>query len=94
MRVLWTHNFDPEKQNSGVFVHTSARGIRASGVDLQLEYVGNLRSISQILRARKRIRDIAREFDIVHAQYGSACAFVIIYFWKISMSFFEKHASK
>jgi len=76
MRVLWTHNFDPEKQNSGVFVHTTAGGIRASGVDLQLEYVGNLRSIKQILRARKRIRNIAGKFDVVHAQYGSACAFV------------------
>ena len=76
MRVLWTHNFDPDKQNSGVFVHTTAKGVRASGIDLHLEYVGNLRSIPQILRARKRIRKMAPKFDIVHAQYGSACAFV------------------
>ncbi len=76
MRVLWTHNFDPDIQGSGVFVHTTARGIRARGIDLQLEYVGNLRSVSQILRARKRIREMAPDFDIVHAQYGSACAVV------------------
>lgn len=76
MRVLWTHNFDPDKQNSGVFVHTTARGVRARGVDLQLEYLGNLRSVPQIFRARKRIREMARRFDVVHAQYGSACALV------------------
>lgn len=76
MRVLWTHNFDPDTRNSGVFVHTTARGVRARGVDLQLEYLGNLRSVPQIFRARKRIRKMARRFDVVHAQYGSACALV------------------
>lgn len=76
MRVLWTHNFDPEIENSGVFMHTLAAGIRARGVDLQMKYLGNLRSVPQILRARKRIRKMARDFDIVHAQYGSACALV------------------
>ena len=76
MRVLWTHNFDPDIQNSGVFVHTTGRGIRARGVDLRLEYVGNLRSVPQVFRARKRIPKMAPEFDIVHAQYGSACAVV------------------
>lgn len=76
MRVLWTHNFDPSVQTSGVFMHTAARGLRACGIELHLEYVGNLRSISQILRARRRIRELARGFDIVHAQYGSACALV------------------
>lgn len=74
MRVLWTHNFDPSVATSGVFMHTAARGLRAQGVDLHLEYLGNLRSPAQILRARKRIRDMAKAFDLVHAQYGSACA--------------------
>ena len=76
MHVLWTHNFDPGIQNSGVFVHTLAKGVRARGVDLQLEYLGNLRSIPALLRARKRVRNMARDFDVVHAQYGSACAMV------------------
>jgi len=74
VRVLWTHNFDPCVQNSGVFVHTTAAGLRARGVDLELEYLGNLRSIPQLLRARRRVRRLARQFDVVHAQFGSACA--------------------
>ena len=76
MRVLWTHNFNPLKPNAGCFMHTSANGLRALGVDVQFEFLGNLRSPWNVLAARKRIRLRARDFDVVHAQYGSACAFV------------------
>lgn len=76
MRVLWTHNFDPRIPNSGVFVHKAAEGIRARGIDLRLEYLGNLRSIRQVLRARKHVRRLASQYDLVHAQFGSACALV------------------
>jgi glycosyltransferase involved in cell wall biosynthesis len=74
MRVLWTHNFEPRVANSGVFMHKAAEGMRARGVDLQLHYLGNLRSIPQLLRARGQVRRMAAEFDLVHAQFGSACA--------------------
>lgn len=76
MRVLWTHNFNPSNPNAGCFMHTSANGLRALGVDVQFEFLGNLRSPWNVLAARKRIRLCARDFDVVHAQYGSACAFV------------------
>jgi hypothetical protein len=76
MRVLWTHNFDPAVLGKGSFVHLAAGGIRERGIDLHLEYLGNLRSPLQIVRARKRVRRLAQEFDLVHAQFGSACAFV------------------
>ena len=76
MRVLWTHNFNPLKPNTGCFMHTSANGLRALGVDVQFEFLGNLRSPWNVLAARKRVRLRARDFDVVHAQYGSACAFV------------------
>ena len=74
LRVLWTHNFDPDKPNSQVYMNTAAAGVRARGVDLHLEYLGNLRSIPNVLRARRRVRELSKEFDLVHAQYGSACA--------------------
>lgn len=73
MRVLWTHNFDPSKPNSQVYMNTAAEGLRALGVDLTLEYLGNLRSLPNLMRARRHVRDLARGFDLVHAQYGSAC---------------------
>jgi len=74
MRVLWTHNFDPAIPNSGLFVHSMADAVRACGVDLQLEYLGNLRSVPRLLRARRHASRLALDFDLVHAQYGSACA--------------------
>ena len=74
MRVLWTHNFDPKDPSKGSFMHTTAEGLRARGVDLRLEYLGNLRSPMQVLRARTRVRQLASQFDLVHAQFGSACA--------------------
>ncbi len=57
-------------------MHTTAKGVRAQGVDLSLEYLGNLRSVAQLFQARKRVRQIAADYDVVHAQYGSACALV------------------
>lgn len=75
MSVLWTHNYDPATENSGVFMHTAAEGLRARGVDLDLLYLGNLRSSRTLLRARKTMRQLVGEYDLVHAQYGSACAF-------------------
>ena len=74
MRVLWTHNFNPEIMNSGVFMHITAEGVRKLGVDLTLLYIGNLRSIDGLLQARKNVRQLAGKYDLIHAQYGSACA--------------------
>jgi glycosyltransferase involved in cell wall biosynthesis len=74
MRVLWTHNFNPAAPNSGLFMNIAAPGLRARGIELELEYLGNLRSVSTLMKARKRLRKMAGSFDLVHAQYGSACA--------------------
>ena len=74
VRVLWTHNFDPHIPNKGIFVNTAAEGIRARGVDLHVEYLGNLRSVTALLRARAHVKKLACGFDLVHAQFGSACS--------------------
>lgn len=78
MRVLWTHNFDPALSNSQLFMNIASSGLRARGVDPHFEYLGNLRSISNLVRARKRLRRLAEDFDLVHAQYGSACALATV----------------
>lgn len=74
MRVLWTHNFDPSRPNSQVYMNVAAAGVRALGVDLHCEYLGNLRSVGNLVRARARVRSMSADFDVVHAQYGSACS--------------------
>jgi glycosyltransferase involved in cell wall biosynthesis len=52
----------------------ASAGLRARGVDPHFEYLGNLRSVGNLLRARRHLRSIAGDYDLVHAQYGSACA--------------------
>jgi teichuronic acid biosynthesis glycosyltransferase TuaC len=74
MRILWTHNFDPAKPNSQVFMNIAALGLSARGIDLHFEYLGKLRSVTNLLSARRRLRGLVADFDLVHAQYGSACS--------------------
>lgn len=74
MRVLWPHNFNPQKPNSGVFMHIAAKGLEQFGVTVHLEYLGNLRNPISVLSARKKLQKLATKFDLVHAQFGSACA--------------------
>ncbi len=76
MRVLWTHNFNPAIPGKGSFLLAAAEGLRSRGIDLHMEYLGDLRSAAQILRARTHVKQLAKKFDLVHAQYGSACALV------------------
>src|SRR5262245_59176753 len=74
VRVLWTHNCNPAALSSLVYVNTAADGLRARGTDPWPESLGNLRSIANLRRARARVRELSRDYDLVHAQYGSACA--------------------
>lgn len=76
MKVLWTHNFDPAHRNSGVFMWTLADALIAAGVDLELLYLGNLRSLGGIRNAPTTVSRHSHAVDLVHAQYGSACALV------------------
>lgn len=51
------------------------RGMQDLGVDVQLEYLGNLRSPLDLYKARQTVRELSAGYDVVHAQFGSACAF-------------------
>ena len=75
MKILWTHNFNPNISNSGIFMYALVDGLRALGVKVTLRYLGNLRSVSAIYNASREIRVESKSYDVVHAQYGSACAF-------------------
>ena len=76
MKVLWTHNFDPSITGSGSFMYTFAKGMMDFGIDIELMYLGQLKTLTQLIRARDRVRRSSVNFDLVHAQFGSACAFV------------------
>ncbi len=75
MRILWTHNFDKaDSPVSGVFMDVAARAVREAGLDPTLLFLEDLRSPVGLARARKAVKRSAPDFDIVHAQYGSATA--------------------
>ena len=76
IKVLWTHNFDPDIKNSGNFMHQFAANMDYFGVDLQLFYTGPLYNIKNVYKVRDEIASLSWKFDIVHAQFGSACSIV------------------
>lgn len=57
-------------------MNIAADGVRAQGIDVQCAYLGNLRSVPNLVAARRRVAGLARDFDVIHAQYGSACGLV------------------
>jgi len=76
MRVLWTTNELPMQHASLVFIAPLQRELVARGIDVDLMRLGNLRSPFQLRRARRDVALKASGYDLVHAQYGSACAWV------------------
>jgi glycosyltransferase involved in cell wall biosynthesis len=75
MRILWTTNEPPSFLHAPlVFLNPLAAWLRGQGIDIELHRTGSLRSPWAIHRATREIGRKARSFDIVHAQYGSACA--------------------
>jgi teichuronic acid biosynthesis glycosyltransferase TuaC len=74
MKVLWTHNFNPKVLNSGNFMFNLADFLRKKGIEIELYYMGNMKSLWNIYRAQSHLQKISMNYDIVHAQYGSACS--------------------
>ena len=54
----------------------AADALRSSGIALDLHNLGDLHRPANLLRAMRDLRARARNYDIVHAQFGSACGFV------------------
>lgn len=76
IKVLWTHNFNPFSKTSGNFMHQFAEYMRDLGIDIELFYTGKLNNLINIVKAKKKIAKLSRNYDIVHAQFGSACSLI------------------
>jgi glycosyltransferase involved in cell wall biosynthesis len=76
MRILWVHNFSDRVVSAGVFMFSLAGELRRIGVDLDLYNTGSLRSFTNLLAARHKVARMSSQYDLVHAQFGSACALV------------------
>jgi glycosyltransferase involved in cell wall biosynthesis len=76
VRALWTHNFPPHVPNAGRFMFALADGVRSQGMTVDLLYLGNLRMPGTMVAARREVARRAPRYDVVHAQFGSACGLV------------------
>ena len=79
MKILWTHNFSPDIQNSGIFMKQIADSLKNQGIHIEMLYLGNLRSVYGLFKAIIKIRAASKNFDLTHAQFGSACGFVSMF---------------
>jgi glycosyltransferase involved in cell wall biosynthesis len=73
IKVLWTTNEDPQKQNSLVYLISSMKDLENHGIDAHLECIGSLKTPHAFWQAVRHIQSISNSFDIIHSQYGSAC---------------------
>ena len=57
-------------------MHLLAKEVGAQGCEVQKVYTGALHKPWQLASSTRRLAPQTRGFDLVHAQYGSGCAFV------------------
>ena len=77
MRIFWPHNFIPDVKNSGNFMHILAAEIESLGVSVDLEYMGDLSKTKNVIAGLRSFHSRAKEYDLIHAQFGSMCGFVV-----------------
>ncbi len=74
MKVLWIHNWNPSKLPPHII--NPIKGFRELDVNINLEYLGNLRSPKNVYEKIKYLKDISNNYDLIHSQYGSMCSYV------------------
>lgn len=73
MRILWSHTFPPKVKLGGMFMHLVARELTAQKVDIALHYLGSWSRTISLPLTLWNLRRISKDYDAVHAQYGSGC---------------------
>ena len=74
MRVMWIHNWQPDKLPP--LILNSIKGFEKLNIEIQLEYLGNLRSTKNIFNKIKYLKKASKDYDLIHSQYGSMCSYI------------------
>ena len=77
MKILWAHNFDEKMVSSGVFMYQLANAIREQGIEVDFFNMGYLRKFYRLYSLRRKLNKISAHYDILHAQFGSACGYIM-----------------
>ncbi len=82
IRVAWVHSFKPSIIGSGSFMHELHASLSKTDIKPVMIGLGNLSSPLRIPFAFRQLKYETHDFDIIHAQYGSACGFLVSYLEK------------
>lgn len=74
LKIAWVHTFNPKKFSSGIFMDRWADLIK-NDFDLEMVYVPL--KFTNILKCYSYLQEKTKGFDIIHAQYGSGCGFIV-----------------
>ncbi|TDE41743.1 glycosyltransferase [Flavobacterium rhamnosiphilum] len=73
MKVVWIHSFDRQaNKNAGVFMFQLMDALKSRGIVIDELYTGKITPFNLIPNVL-RFRKVTKEYDIIHAQYGSGC---------------------
>jgi glycosyltransferase involved in cell wall biosynthesis len=76
MKILWVHNVPTNVESAGQWMFGLAAAVQQLGVQVDLHATGSLRGVARLAAARRQVTNLSKEYDLVHAQFGSACAVV------------------
>lgn len=69
IKILWTHNFSNKAASGGVWMYNQHEFLKE---EVDLYYLDKLRNPFWFIKHFFVLRRVAKNYDIVHAQYGSA----------------------
>lgn len=75
-KILWTHNFKNEPGAGGVWMFNQYEYLKD---DVDLYYLDRLRNPFQFIKHFFALKKLSKNYDIIHAQYGSAVGFLTSY---------------
>ncbi|WP_019670898.1 glycosyltransferase [Eudoraea adriatica] len=72
-KILWVHNFSNEVGAGGVWMYNQYEYLKD---EVDLYYLDNMRNPLRFVQHMFRLQKLAKSYDLVHAQYGSANGFL------------------
>ncbi|SNR66937.1 Glycosyltransferase involved in cell wall bisynthesis [Maribacter sedimenticola] len=72
-KILWIHNFEKGTGKGGGWMFNQYEFLQE---EVDIYYLKNLRNPISFLKHCLHLRKLSRNYDIVHAQYGSAVGFI------------------
>ena len=77
MKIAWVHSFDKKaNKNAGVFMFQLLEDISKKGFIVDEFYTGKINLFS-IIPVFFKLRRKLKNYDLIHAQYGSGCGLVV-----------------